>query len=968
MSDVLNIPSKNSYLTSKQWQEVVEYVKNRKNPPVIEEPEIVEPSVESIHSEAYEQMVQTTSVSDMYMVLLSIMNESPDKLREMTTDKIQVLYDTATRMNEENPSEDYVDLADTLQYLAGEYDLNGAEVLMPEGYTLFNASGGTLSSGNYYLDTDVALSAHLAVSAGTEVAIDLNGHILQITNGFICIIENGGSLIITDSNPNASHFGTLNSNGIWVYNSSAATGQEIKGGIVTGGSGDRGGAFLVRGSLTLEAGTIVGCVAQETDPDITNETHMFTGGCGGAVFIDASKTFSGIFTMNGGAIKYCSSDPDINSFGGAVFIDAEDSNYGKFIMNGGLIEHCSAYRGGAVYIHKSLAEGATGYGLFTMNGGEILNNSSVESGGGIYTTGKFVMEDGLISNNKAGETDNAVDNVVVAQHHGGGIEAIGESAVVIMNGGIISENLAASGGGIMAYTDSTFTMNGGIILGNFASGTGGQGNGGAVYVQAATFNFNNGILKENWARRYGGGININQTATLNLNGKCEILNNSANHGGGISQEAGDCQIELSNENILISGNVARTVDTDDDAGDGGPGNGGGLFIEKGILNFSAGTIANNTATGRGGGISMCVKRIGGDIVVNMTGGNIINNAAGSTGGGIDIFADYKDDTSVTNHINVYLYGGLVDCNQSYDNGGGVQVWVNELNSESLFYIGQLMLNTEPTVTNNYSGNNGGAISIASGNVIMAKGLLHNNSAKDNGGSLYINGGNFTMTNGSFDNNTTEISGGAIYIDSGNAYIESGTITNNIALNSGGAIYVANGNIAIGTKECHDVGDSSTHIHPVIESNVASDGGGIYVDGGSTTMWCGDIKHNHTFEKTVNVLVTNGNFIYNGGSIGIPFDTGVFVTGGVFDDNVSEAEGKIKYELCYHSVLGDAKHNGKIPESKWIASPRGDVLHKEDDDASPTWGDLFPEYEFVGWETHEDDSEEVANLYAVWEEK
>ena len=32
MSDVLNIPSKNSYLTSKQWKEIVEYAQKFKDP------------------------------------------------------------------------------------------------------------------------------------------------------------------------------------------------------------------------------------------------------------------------------------------------------------------------------------------------------------------------------------------------------------------------------------------------------------------------------------------------------------------------------------------------------------------------------------------------------------------------------------------------------------------------------------------------------------------------------------------------------------------------------------------------------------------------------------------------------------------------------------------------------------------------------------------------------------------------
>ena len=118
-----------------------------------------------------------------------------------------------------------------------------------------------------------------------------------------------------------------------------------------------------------------------------------------------------------------------------------------------------------------------------------------------------------------------------------------------------------------------------------------------------------------------------------------------------------------------------------------------------------------------------------------------------------------------------------------------------------------------------------------------------------------------------------------------------------------------------------------------------------------------------------VLVINGNFTYNGGSIGVPYDSGIFVTGGVFEDNTGIVYGDIKHELCYHSVLGNIKYNGGMPESRWIASPRGDILHAEEyDTTTPTWADLLPEYEFAGWESHGDDSEEVVNLYAIWEKR
>ena len=252
---------------------------------------------------------------------------------------------------------------------------------------------------------------------------------------------------------------------------------------------------------------------------------------------------------------------------------------------------------------------------------------------------------------------------------------------------------------------------------------------------------------------------------------------------------------------------------------------------------------------------------------------------------------------------------------------------------------------------------------------MMGGIMAYNKALKNGGAVHIAGGNFTMNNGVLRNNMSEISGGAVCITNGDINVESGSIMNNIALSSGGAIAVTSGDVTIGIKECYDVGESSSHSHPVIASNVASDGGGVYVDGGATTMWCGDIKHNHTYDKTVNVLVVNdGNFTFNGGTIGIPYDTGIFVNGGVFEDNSDDSQNVLKHELHYHSVLNDIKYNGGIPQSKWIASPRGDILHMEDcDNSTPTWADLFPEYEFVGWENKEEtDTDEIVNLYAIWE--
>ena len=171
MNDILNIPSKNSYLTSKQWEEIIQYVKNKKNvtedSPVVENPEIIESPTEVIYSEAYEQMILATSVGEMYMILLIIMNENPDKLYEITTDEIQTLYNTANQMNKEKPSEDYQDLIDTLQYLAGEYDLNGAIT-----YATWN---GTSASGTYTISGTITMSSAINIASGNTLTLTGSG-------------------------------------------------------------------------------------------------------------------------------------------------------------------------------------------------------------------------------------------------------------------------------------------------------------------------------------------------------------------------------------------------------------------------------------------------------------------------------------------------------------------------------------------------------------------------------------------------------------------------------------------------------------------------------------------------------------------------------------------------------------------------------------------------------------------------
>ena len=112
--------------------------------------------------------------------------------------------------------------------------------------------------------------------------------------------------------------------------------------------------------------------------------------------------------------------------------------------------------GGGVYVSIEPSS-------FTMNGGIISGNTTIHSGGGgVASTGNFIINDGTISKN-----ENKGD------YGGGGIFLT--YGTLTMYGGIISGNSSDRfGGGVYAYGNNpTFIMHGGIISGNTAKEAGG---------------------------------------------------------------------------------------------------------------------------------------------------------------------------------------------------------------------------------------------------------------------------------------------------------------------------------------------------------------------------------------------------------------------------------------------------------------------------------------------------------------
>jgi len=199
---------------------------------------------------------------------------------------------------------------------AGEHDSHS------NNWMEFTAGTTTLSGGSYYLSGDVEYSG-TEITVSGKVILCLNGHKLNLNKQHISV-GSGASLTLCDCST---------------------------GGVLTGGSGSKGGGVYVGGgTFTMTGGSIAGNTAES----------------GGGVYVDEGGTF----TMEDGSIN------------------------NNQVTSGG---------GGGVMVNK---------GSFTLSGGSITGNATSDAtygyGGGVCLYGTFNLSgDAIIQNNtKAGATDN----------------------------------------------------------------------------------------------------------------------------------------------------------------------------------------------------------------------------------------------------------------------------------------------------------------------------------------------------------------------------------------------------------------------------------------------------------------------------------------------------------------------------------------------------------------------------------
>lgn len=319
----------------------------------------------------------------------------------------------------------------------------------------------------------------------------------------------------------------------------------------------------------------------------------------------------------------------------------------------------AASKSGSVKQVISVADGST----LNLNGGMITTPRPLgDNGHVILSQGVVNISGGYVTNGSGGGW-------------GGGLCVTGANASLVMTGGVIAGNQAASGGGIFANNGAVLKLFGGVISGNatyvkdifdgYSVNAGGYG--GGVYTQSATVtisdsaNITNNRAEARLANKElynkgllgGGGIALHG-GTLSMTGGSVTANYSHEAGGGIyaglpgqgvgfamssgfiagnksdNAEGGGLRISGGTTGVINAENASnrvyitnnKTMTGEKRGGDWG---GGGVFIQKGgRLNIFKTLITKNRAGGWGGGVGACPT--GETIVSHSSGAAIYDNA------------------------------------------------------------------------------------------------------------------------------------------------------------------------------------------------------------------------------------------------------------------------------------------------------------------------------------------------------
>ena len=678
-------------------------------------------------------------------------------------------------------------------------------------YSEIKTNTGTSHGGGLYVKrgtVNVAKTGSKQPLIQGNMANTNHGGGIYLDNGEINI--SGG--LVKDNKATAHGGGIYNNNGtISLTNSSEVSGNKA-GTYNSGTYGNGGGIYTQTGSVNITSSSVQG-----------NECQKLGGGI---------YTLSGNITLTNATIGGVKSDNKGNQTvhdegdGGGIY-----TQNGAVNMTNSSVQGNTAKRnGGGVYVaNNSVTMHSCTIG---GNAAPLGNTTTTGSGGGIYVGNGAVLINP--DENFVGTPSNISYNT--AQVHGGGMYVdngrvvaygtIGESTYYPIT---ITHNQAntGSGGGIFCMGNGATTyfdirLRRVIVKHNKALGTANAsspinlGCGGGMYLDEGKISVISGDISNNEAKVGGGGI-YTREGDININGTqdehtpTQITDNTAGlNGGGVNTHSGTVTIlgNSPSQRINISGNTATTgsgggifcygtnVNTkyitllhadlnDNHAASGGgtqtvlstvvSGRGGGMYLQKGIIDITDVKIQKNTAKLNGGGIN------------NHEGNIDVNGCLIGGGAGLGNMAGYDSSTGQQN---------------TEGSGGGIYTNAGDIDIEDYVETTGGMTRIESKITHNTAVLNGGGADTHSGTIYVNRQqrgdqieISHNTAKK--GGGLYANAGTIYTYNALIDNNTATDNGGGINNHAGDIFIYGGSLSNNAATNGrGGGVYTDAGDIDI----------------------------------------------------------------------------------------------------------------------------------------------------------------------------
>ena len=810
--------------------------------------------------------------------------------------------------------------------------------------------GGSLTMQN---DVDYGGS----MSVGVNLTIDLNGYVLKMTG---IKVENGVHLTIKDSRPDAEHKFTPNDDGLWVLDETNGT-KTVKGGVIYGGSAEKGGGVYVAGggTFTMTGGNIVGCMAT------ASATFHARGG---GVFVADSGTFN----MSGGSIAGCTT-VGVYSYGGGIYNEGTmtlsgtaeirdchakhssggDAFGGGISDNGGTpaisgnvrITGCTADGGKTDAVrmsYRSSISGGTFDGSVSNDGtisggtfnGRVVNSKMITDG---IFNGEVVNDYGTISGgtfngvvtNYSTITEGAISGITVTYqvngaHYATQIVPSGSAAIKpvdLAKPGYSFDGWYTSDGAQWDFTTAvteniTLTARWTLKAQEVSSEQG---------LTDALADSANGVVRLTADITITAGLKIQHNVTVDLNGHVLRYAEEAEPGS-IFRVTSDCTLTLTDsrpaaehtDTTLPAGGLitgGKGFKYDNGAGQSYTYYGGGVYVETGAsFVLAGGTIyACGVQSGANSAYGGGIYAEGGS--VTMSGGTI-RNCVVSTDYGASGGAIYAKAGSVT------MSGGVISGCSAKDGGG-------------ILTSGCTVQITGGRIENCKASGCGGGLFVSghtNGPVSVLDTVISGCEAKRGGGLALIGfaelelGENARITGcTATEKDDTEAGaieyGAAIYMDLDSTFTVN--YPGNFLYANGGRV---EGTVYVGTNK---IGSKNNYLDSVKATNAID-----HTDGKPTTVFTGDVScegdiRGGIFHGSVTVTDSNGNMAdtskYNywkfcsnlsGGSFYKPVRTECHVSGGTFYDELTrEKNAKLSGKPVNTGTVINDKTNIPNPDGK-----------------------------------------------------